>query len=89
MDITFETSVMSADGTTATGTCKLGDIANVGHRQCTRTPSPARTRPSTSPLQPTRWTATTPRFRPVSWKKLDAFALSDEMPEGCSLLHGR
>ena len=28
MDMTFETTVMSADGTTATGTCKLSDIAS-------------------------------------------------------------
>ena len=43
MDMTFETTVMSADGTTATGTCKLSDIASwttgtapepVRHRHC-------------------------------------------------------
>ena len=28
MDMPFETTVMSADGTTATGTCKLSDIAS-------------------------------------------------------------
>ena len=27
MDITFETTVMSADGTTSTGTCTLADMA--------------------------------------------------------------
>ncbi len=28
MDMTFETTVMSADGTTVTGTCTLADIAS-------------------------------------------------------------
>ena len=68
MDITFETSVMSADGTTTTGTCKLSDIATwvTGSAPNSIT---SQNQTCTSPLRPTRWTATTPRFRPVSWKR--------------------
>ena len=61
MDMTFETTVMSADGTTATGTCKLADIAS--------------------------WTTGTAPDS-ITSENRNQFALSDEMPEGCSFSMG-
>ena len=88
MDITFETSVMSADGTTTTGTCKLSDIATWVTGSAPNS--------ITSQNQPQYVTVTantldgyntTVQARELE-KKLDAFALSDEMPEGCSFSMG-
>ena len=64
MDMTFETTVMSADGTTATGTCTLADIASwtTGTAPDSIT---ARTRTSTLPSPPRLPRATTPRCRRV------------------------
>ena len=59
MDMTFETTVMSADGTTATGTCTLADIAS----WTTGTAPDSRT--STLPSPPRLPRATTQRCRRV------------------------
>ena len=88
MDMTFETTVMSADGTTATGTCKLSDIASwttgtapdsiTSENQNQFVTVTAETAPGYN---------TTVQARAVK-KALDAFALTDEMPEGCSFSMG-
>ena len=88
MDITFETSVMSADGTTTTGTCKLSDIATWVTGSA---PNSITSRNQTQYVTVTANTLdgynTTVQARELE-KKLDAFALSDEMPEGCSFSMG-
>ena len=88
MDITFETTVMSADGTTSTGTCTLADMATWD------TGSAPDSITSEDQTQYVRVTAdtldgynTTVQAR-VLEKKLNEFALSDEMPEGCSFSMG-
>ena len=88
MDMTFETTVMSADGTTATGTCTLADIASwttgtapdsiTSENQNQYVTVTAETAPGYN---------TTVQARAVK-KALDAFALTNEMPEGCSFSMG-
>lgn len=88
MDITFETSVMSADGTTTTGTCKLSDIATwVTGSAPNSITSRNQTRYVTVTANTLEGYNTTVQARELE-KKLDAFALSDEMPEGCSFSMG-
>ena len=88
MDITFETSVMSADGTTTTGTCKLSDIATwVTGSAPNSITSRNQTRYVTVTADTLDGYNTTVQARELE-KKLDAFALSDEMPEGCSFSMG-
>ncbi len=65
MDMTFDTSVLTTDGETVTRHLHLADIATWETGAPRRTPSPARTRPSTSPSRPTRWPATTPPCSPA------------------------
>ena len=88
MDITFETTVMSADGTTATGTCKLSDIASWTTGTA---PDSITSEDQTQYVSVTADTLdgynTTVQAR-VLEKKLNEFALSDEMPEGCSFSMG-
>ncbi len=64
MDMTFETTVMSADGTTATGTCKLSDIASwtTGNAPDSIT---SENQTSSSPSRPILPRATTPWCRRV------------------------
>ena len=87
MDITFTTSVMDATGTT-TGTCTLGDIASwsTGTAPDSIT-SENQTRYITVSADTLDGYNTTVQAR-VLQKKLDAFALSDGMPEGCSFSLG-
>lgn len=88
MDITFETSVMSADGTTTTGTCKLSDIATwVTGSAPNSITSQNQTQYVTVTADTLEGYNTTVQARELE-KKLDAFALSDEMPEGCSFSMG-
>ena len=88
MDITFETSVMSADGTTTTGTCKLSDIATwVTGSAPNSITSQNQTRYVTVTANTLDGYNTTVQARELE-KKLEAFALSDEMPEGCSFSMG-
>ena len=88
MDMTFETTVMSADGTTATGTCKLADIASwtTGTAPDSIT-SENRNQFVTVTAETAPGYNTTVQARAVK-KALDAFALTDEMPEGCSFSMG-
>ena len=88
MDMTFETTVMSADGTTATGTCKLSDIASwtTGTAPDSIT-SENRNQFVTVTAETAPGYNTTVQARAVK-KALDAFALTDEMPEGCSFSMG-
>ena len=88
MDITFETSVMSADGTTTTGTCTLGDMATwvTGSTPDSIT-SKNQTRYISVTADAVEGTNTTTETRALE-KKLNAFAASDEMPEGCSFYMG-
>ena len=88
MDITFETSVMSADGTTTTGTCKLSDIATwVTGSAPNSITSQNQTQYVTVTANTLDGYNTTVQAHELE-KKLDAFALSDEMPEGCSISMG-
>ena len=88
MDITFETSVMSADGTTTTGTCKLSDIATwVTGSAPNSITSQNQTQYVTVTANTLDGYNTTVQARELE-KKLEAFALSDEMPEGCSFSMG-
>ncbi len=88
MDITFETSVMSADGTTTTGTCKLSDIATwVTGSAPNSITSQNQTQYVTVTANTLDGYNTTVQARELE-KKLDTFALSDEMPEGCSFSMG-
>ena len=84
MDITFETTVMSADGTTSTGTCTLADMATWDTGSA---PDSITSEDQTQYVSVTADTLdgynTTVQAR-VLEKKLNEFALSDEMPEGCS-----
>ena len=88
MDITFETSVMSADGTTTTGTCTLADMATwvTGSAPDSIT-SENQTQYVTVTADTLDGYNTTVQAR-VLEKKLNEFALSDEMPEGCSFSMG-
>ena len=88
MDITFETSVMSADGTITTGTCKLSDIATwVTGSAPNSITSQNQTQYVTVTANTLDGYNTTVQARELE-KKLEAFALSDEMPEGCSFSMG-
>ena len=81
MDMTFTTSVMDATGTITTGTCTLGDIASwtTGTAPDSIT-SENQTRYITVTADTLDGYNTTVQSR-VLQKKLDAFALTDEMPE--------
>ena len=88
MDMTFETTVMSADGTTSTGTCTLADMATW---ETGSAPDSITSEDQTQYVSVTADTLdgynTTVQAR-VLEKKLNEFALSDEMPEGCSFSMG-
>ena len=88
MDLTFETSVLTADGITETGTCTLADIATW---ETGTAPDSVTSENQTQFITVTADTLegynTTVQSR-VLQKKLDAFALSSEMPEGCSFSMG-
>ena len=88
MDITFETTVMSADGTTSTGTCTLADMATWDTGSA---PDSITSEDQTQYVSVTADTLdgynTTVQAR-VLEKKLNEFALSDEMPEGFSFSMG-
>ena len=88
MDITFDTSVLSTDGTTTTGTCTLADIAEwtTGTAPDSIT-SQNQTQYVTVTADTVEGYNTTVQAR-VLQKTLDEFALSDEMPEGCSFSMG-
>ena len=88
MDMTFTTSVMDATGTITTGTCTLGDIASwtTGTAPDSIT-SENQTRYITVTADTLDGYNTTVQSR-VLQKTLDAFALTDEMPEGCSFSLG-
>ena len=88
MDMTFETTVMSADGTTSTGTCTLADMATWDTGSA---PDSITSEDQTQYVSVTADTLdgynTTVQAR-VLEKKLNEFARSDEMPEGCSFSMG-
>ncbi len=88
MDLTFETSVLTTDGTTETGTCTLADIAEW---ETGTAPDSVTSENQTQYVTVTADTLdgynTTVQSRMLQ-KKLDEFALSDEMPEGCSFSMG-
>ena len=88
MDMTFETSVLSTDGTTTTGTCTLADIATL---ETGTAPDSITSENQTEYVTVTAETVegynTTVQARALE-KKLNEFALSDEMPEGCSFSMG-
>ena len=88
MDMTFDTSVMNADGTTTAGTCTLGDIATwvTGSAPDSIT-SQNQTRFVSVTADILEGTNTTVQARTLQ-KKLDEFAASDEMPESCSITLG-
>ena len=88
MEMTFETSVISTDGTTATGTCTLADIATwtTGTAPDSIT-SQNQTEYVTVTADTLEGYNTTVQAR-VLEKTLNQFALSDEMPEGCSFSMG-
>ena len=88
MDITFDTTTMSADGTTATGTCTLADIATwtTGTAPDSIT-SLNQTQYVTVSAETEKGYNTKVQSRLMK-KKLDEFSLSDEMPEGCSFSMG-
>ena len=88
MDMTFETSVMSADGTTATGTCTLADMATwvTGSAPDSIT-SQNQTRFVTVTADTAEGYNYTLQSR-ILEKKLEEFAASDEMPENCSYSMG-
>ena len=89
MELTFETTEMSADGTVTNGTCTLNDIAS----WTTGTAPDA----ITSENQTEFVTVTADTLKGyntmvqsrVLQKKLDEYAASGEMPEGCSTTAGR
>ena len=88
MELTFETTEMSADGTVTKGTCTLNDIASWS----TGTAPDA----ITSENQTEYVTVTADTLKGyntmvqsrVLQKKLDEYAASGEMPEGCSISLG-
>ena len=88
MDMTFETSVMSADGTTTTGTCTLADIATwVTGTAPDSITSENQTQFITVTADTLEGYNTTVQSRELQ-KKLEAFAQTSEMPEGCSFSMG-
>ena len=88
VDITSFLSSGSSDGTTATGTCKLSDIASwtTGNAPDSIT-SENQNQFVTVTAETAPGYNTTVQARAVK-KALDAFALTDEMPEGCSFSMG-
>ena len=88
MDMTFETSVLSTDGTTTTGTCTLADIAEW---ETGTAPDSITSENQTEYVTVTADTLegynTTMQSR-VLQKKLDEFAAGGGMPEGCSYTMG-
>ena len=82
------TCVMDATGTTTTGTCTLGDIASwtTGTAPDSIT-SENQTRYISVTADAVEGTNTTTETRALE-KKLNEFAASDEMPEGCSFYMG-
>ena len=88
MELTFTTSVMSADGTTATGTCTLADMATwVEGTAPDSITSENQTQFITVTADTLEGYNTTVQSR-VLQKKLEAFAQTSEMPEGCSFSMG-
>ncbi len=88
MDMTFETSVMSADGTTTTGTCTLADIATwVTGTAPDSITSDNQTQYITVTADTLDGYNTTVQARALQ-SKLDEYAASSEMPEGCSFSMG-
>ena len=88
MDMTFDTSVLNTDGETVTGTCTLADIATweTGTAPDSIT-SENQTEYVTVTAETVEGYNTTVQARALE-KKLNEFALSDEMPEGCSFSMG-
>ena len=88
MELTFETTEMSADGTVTNGTCTLNDIASwtTGNAPDSIT-SENQTRYITVTADTLDGYNTTVQSR-VLQKKLDEYAASGEMPEGCSTTLG-
>ena len=88
MDMVFDTTVMSTDGTTTTGTCTLADIAEwtTGTAPDSIT-SENQTEYVTVTAETVKGYNTTVQARALQ-KTLNEFALSDEMPEGCSFSMG-
>ena len=88
MDMTFDTSVLSTDGTTTTGTCTLADIAEW---ETGTAPDSITSENQTEYVTVTADTLdgynTTVQSR-VLQKKLDEFAAGGGMPEGCSYTMG-
>ena len=88
MDLTFTTSVMSADGTTTTGTCTLADMATwVEGTAPDSITSENQTQFITVTADTLEGYNTTVQSRELQ-KKLEAFAQTSEMPEGCSFSMG-
>ena len=88
MELTFTTSVMSADGTTATGTCTLADMATwVEGTAPDSITSENQTQFITVTADTLEGYNTTVQSRELQ-KKLETFAQSGEMPEGCSFSMG-
>ena len=88
MELTFTTSVMSADGTTATGTCTLADMATwVEGTAPDSITSENQTQFITVTADTLEGYNTTVQSRELQ-KKLEAFAQTSEMPEGCSFSMG-
>ena len=88
MDITFETSVIATDGTTTTGTCTLADIATWEEGTAPDSiTSENQTQYVTVTADTLEGYNTTVQSR-VLQKKLDEFAASADMPEGCSFSMG-
>ncbi len=88
MELTFETTEMSADGTVTTGTCTLNDIASWSTGTA---PDSITSENQTEYVTVTADTLdgynTTVQSR-VLQKKLDEYAASGEMPESCSVTLG-
>lgn len=88
MEISFDTTTMSADGTSQSGTCTLADIATLEYGT---SPDSITSENQTQYITVTADTLdgynTTVQSRALQ-TKLDAFALTDDMPEGCSFSLG-
>ena len=88
MDMTFDTSVLNTDGETVTGTCTLADIATW---EAGTAPDSITSENQTEFVTVTADTLdgynTMVQSR-VLQKKLDEYAASGEMPEGCSTTLG-
>ena len=88
MDLTFETTTMSADGTVTAGTCTLGDIATL---ETGTAPDSITSDNQTEYVTVTADTLegynTTVQSRLVQ-KALEEYKASGELPEGCSFSMG-